>query len=386
MSYVLPPAAVAALAWPPPVTLSATGDAPAKPTVYPFLPSAAKNTGAAVVIVPSRAPANNDEANDGVQLARWLNDRGIAGFVLRPGGSRDDVSAAIRALRSRAGEFKISPRRVALLGFGSGGALATDLVYSAGTDAAAGASAEATAGRPDLVALVWGSSTPEKIAPGAPPVFLVGSTATADGMSGMVDLWTKLRGARVSVDAHFFAQAPADAGLGKGDVSLSEWPEMFFTWARFNGLLTDEPRLPLKGMVYLDGRTIPHGYVVLTPIDFVGAGPIVCRVINSNASAPIGEFTVPANQGPIAGRYKVDVRQNMNRWVSNAFIGGLTGGRDGPPTPEQVHFGHHRLLAPSIDDQKSFTKVRPGDRQDYIVEIKPGADANLNLKLEVFSK
>jgi hypothetical protein len=126
--------------------------------------------------------------------------------------------------------------------------------------------------------------------------------------------------------------------------------------------------------------------VILTPVGFAGAGPIVCRVINSTAGVPIGEFSVPADQGPVAGRYRVDVRQNMNRWLSNSFSGGLVQTRGAVPTAEQLYFGHHRVLSPSIDDQRSFTKVRPADSQDYVVEIKPGADANLSLKIEVFSK
>jgi acetyl esterase/lipase len=197
-----------------------------------------------------------------------------------------------------------------------------------------------------------------------------------------VELWSKLRSARASVDAHFFANSEISSSPAR-----SPWPEQFFVWARLNGLLTDQPRVPLKGMVYLDGRTLPHGYVILTPVDFVGAGPIVARVFNSTFNAPIGQFSVPAGQGPIAGRYKVDVRQNMNRWLSNSFSGGLvsSGRGGGPITPEQAHFGHHRLLAPSIDDQKSFTKVRPTDRDDYLIEIKPDAGANLDVKIEVFS-
>jgi hypothetical protein len=81
----------------------------------------------------------------------------------------------------------------------------------------------------------------------------------------------------------------------------------------------------------------------------------------------------------------VDVRQNMNRWLSNSFSGDLVNARNSA-TPEQAYFGHHRVLAPSISDQRSFTKVRPTDKDDYIVEIKPGADANLEMKIEIFSK
>ena len=354
--------------------------------VYPFLPAAKINTGAAVLIVAG--------GGEGAQMARWLNDRGIAGFVLRPRPSSDDknsasadVNRAVQYLRAHAADFEISPKRIAALGFARGAELVADAAYNHQAEAKPDAAdpVEKFSSRPDLVALIWGSALPQAGGAIPPPTFLVGSTRTADGMSGMIDLWTKLRAARVPVDAHLFAQADANAGLAQDHPSLSSWPESFHSWARFQGLLADAPRVPLKGMVYLDGRVLPHGYVILTPLDSVGVGPVIGRVINSTANLPIGLFSVPANQGAIAGRYKVDVRQNMNRWLSNSSSGDLVGGRSGA-TPEESYFGHHRVLAPSIDDQHSFTKVHPADKQDYIVEIKPGADANLDLKIEVFSK
>jgi hypothetical protein len=394
--------AASSSALPQPVVLQSEGSPEVKSmtasqaaAVYPFLPSADKNTGGAVLIVPGVPFDGRSADNEAVQLALWLNEHGIAGFVFRPAAKVDDtpaataeVNRAVRLLRAQATKFQISPRRIAALGFGRGAELLSDTVYMAAAGGAApGANPEENlAGRPDLVALVWGARVPATIPANSPPTFLVGSTRTEDGMSGIVDLWTKLRSARVSVDAHFFAKADATAGIAAGNPSLSAWPESFFVWSRFNGFLTDQPRVPIKGMVYLDGRLLPHGYVIFTPVDFVGAGPIVGRVLNSNANIPLGQFSVPAGQGPIAGRYKVDVRQNMNRWLSNSFSGGLVGGRGATPTPEQMHFGHHRVLAPSIDDQRSYTKVRPSDSQEYIVEVKPGAEANLDLKIEVFSK
>lgn len=348
-----------------------------------FLPPAGNHTGAAVLIVA--------EGSAGPQMARWLNERGIAGFVLRPRPAPvdknvavADINRAVQSLRAHAADYKISPKRVAVLGIGSGAELAAEAVYNRPVEAKADATdpVEKFASRPDLLALVWGSSVPAGAVTNTPPTLLVGSTATGDGMTGMIDLWTKLRGARVRVDAHFFPKADANAGLATDQPSLSTWPEIFFNWARFEGLLTDEPRVPIKGMVYLDGHVLPHGYIVLTPVDFPGAGPIVGRVFNSTAGEAIGFFSVPTTQGPIAGRYKVDVRQNMNRWISNSFTGGLTRGTG----PEQVAFGHYRRLDPTIDDQHSFTKVHPGDSKDYIIDIKPGAAANLDLKIEVFSK
>jgi hypothetical protein len=348
-----------------------------------FHPAAGKSTGGAVLIVP-----HTTGTADATQLARLLNARGLAAFVLRTPADAADFNRAVRTLRARAGELKISPTRIAALGLGVGAEVAADAAYNQPLDAKPDATdpLEKFSSRPDLLGLVWGGKLPADGATKLPPTFLVGTSAKTDTGTDLVTLWTKLRSTRTSVDAHLFTKSDPKFGLAADDPSLGTWPEMFFNWARFNGLLTDDTRLPLKGMVHLDGRVLPHGYVILTPIGFAGAGPIVGRVLNSTANQPLGLFTVPAAQGPVAGRYKVDVRQNMTRWLSNSFSGGLVGGRGGDPSPEAVHFGHHRVLAPSIDDQRSFTKVRPSDKDDYVIEIKPGADANLDLKIEVFSK
>lgn len=361
--------------------------------VYPFLPAAGKATGAAVVIVPGVRFTGANADTEGPQLARWLNERGIAALVLRTrekpadtNASIADLHRALRTARARAAELKISPKRIALLGFGSGAELASEAVYNHPSEAKPDATdpVEKLSSRPDLIALIWGGTSATGSVTGTPPAFLVGSAAPADKMDGMLELWNKLRvrNTGVRVDAHFFPKGDAKLGLATGLVSQSAWPESFYNWARFEGMLTDQPRVPVKGMVYLDGHVLPHGYVVLTPVDFAGAGPIVGRIFNSTAGEAIGSFSIPVAQGPIAGRYKVDVRQNMNRWLSNGFTGGLTRGNN----PEQVAFGHHRRLDPTIEDQRSFTKVRPSDTKDYIVEIKPDAAANLDLKLEVFSK
>jgi hypothetical protein len=361
---------------------------------YPFLPGVENNTGCAVIIVPADGAQAGDIAGEGAQMARWLNGRGIAGFVLRRRAAPEERSAAIQEvnravtyLRAHASDFGVSPHRIGTLGFAGGAELVAAAAYGAPSDPGAGSKDEGGqfSSRPDFTALIWGSASPGTVAAGLPPTFLVGSTGAGDGMSGMIDLWTQLRAARVPVDAHFFAHADRSSGLALDNPSLGSWPGMFFAWVRFGGFLTNAPRLPLKGMVYLDGRVLPHGYVIFTPLDFVGSGPVVGRVINSTAGLPIGQFSVPAEQGPLAGRYKVDVRQNMSRWLSNSFSGDLVNAR-GTPTAEQAYFGHHRVLAPSLDDQRSYTKAHPADSGDYIVEFKPGADANLDLKIEVFSK
>lgn len=385
-------ATTAAAVWPAPVPLWPRGDMPGArgvsnantPAVYPFLPSPRNRTGAAVLVVPGALTKSTIEV-EGAEVAAWLNSRGVAAFVLRyrptARDQRDapvaDVNRAVQYIRARAAEFRIGATRVGLLGFASGAALGADAVYNHGVDGDADSKdpVARASSRPDFLGLIYGSAPLGPTAANAPPTFLVASSRATDHQDEAIDLWTKLRAARVPVDAHFFAKTDATAGLAKNDPAVGAWPAAFYNWIRYRGWLTDQPRVAIRGMALLDGRPLPHGYVILTPLDAVGAGPIVARVINSTAGIPIGQFSVPANQGPVPGRYRVEVHQNANRWLSNAFTSTLI---------TDSAFGHSRLLSPSIDDHQVYGKAHPTERNDYIIEIKPDGDSEM--KIEVFSQ
>ena len=73
------------------------GDAARQSAVIPFFPPAAQSTGGAMLIVSHNA----DSARDAIPLARWLSERGVAGFVLR-------AVAGVELLRPVAPEVQIS--------------------------------------------------------------------------------------------------------------------------------------------------------------------------------------------------------------------------------------------------------------------------------------
>lgn len=362
-------------------------------SLVPFLAPKETNTGCAVLIVPESGSGSNRE----MQLAKWLNNQGIAGFLLQPGpqapnGSLTDteISQAMRYLRAQGRDLGISSRRVGLFGFGHGAERA--VAWAEHRDPAAepaGSNETATArisDRPDFLVLIGGSALSTDGKAPLPPTFLAASARSGDGLSGAIERWGRLRAARVAVDAHFFARADAASGPAPEQPSLNSWPESLQAWLHSSGFLTDTTRVAIKGMVLLDGQPLPHGYVIFTPLNGAGpgTGPVIGRVLNSTVGVPIGEFSLPLAQGPVPGRYRVDVRQDMSWWLSNSFSGDLVNAR-GAPTPAQVYFGHHRRLEPSIDDQHSYPKVHPSDPEATTIEFLPGADANLQLKIEVFS-
>ena len=106
------------------------------PTLTIYAPPRERNTGIAVVICPGGGYAFLSRDKEGVNVARWLQARGITGAVLKyrlpspdrvPSGhliSLLDAQRAIRIVRERAGEFGIKTNRVGILGFSAGGHLA----------------------------------------------------------------------------------------------------------------------------------------------------------------------------------------------------------------------------------------------------------------------
>jgi acetyl esterase/lipase len=106
------------------------------PTLTPYWPDPAKATGAAMVICPGGGYGGL-APHEGDQYARFLNEYGIAGFVLKyrlgPAGYRhpamlQDAARAVRTVRARAAEWKLDPKHIGIMGSSAGGHLASTLV------------------------------------------------------------------------------------------------------------------------------------------------------------------------------------------------------------------------------------------------------------------
>jgi len=106
------------------------------PTLTPFLPLPEKATGAAIVVCPGGGYGGL-AAHEGKDYALYLNEHGVAAFVLKyrlgSHGYRhprmlEDAQRAIRLVRARAGEWKLDPKRVGIIGSSAGGHLASTAV------------------------------------------------------------------------------------------------------------------------------------------------------------------------------------------------------------------------------------------------------------------
>ncbi|MHC4249258.1 MAG: alpha/beta hydrolase fold domain-containing protein [Planctomycetota bacterium] len=99
-----------------------------EPWMAVHLPPKDEAVGAAVVVCPGGGYGGLAYNHEGIQVARWLNSHGVAGFVLRyrhnphrhpiPLG---DAQRAVRIVRTRAPEWGVDPSRIGIMGFSAGG-------------------------------------------------------------------------------------------------------------------------------------------------------------------------------------------------------------------------------------------------------------------------
>jgi hypothetical protein len=298
-------------------------------------------------------------------------------------------------IRAHADDYKISIDRVGAVGFSAGAHLIADMAFHPKSGkAGAGDPLEQFSANPDFLILAYGAmQVPEDIDPSTlsnfPPVFMYGTAEDAGTTKGMARLYTSLLEANVPVEAHFFRNGEHGSGFAIGDPILGVWPNMMYTWLASDGFLTSKPQVPLSGVVKLDGSPLVRGMIVFTPVDQPTAPPVVVYMTNTG-TGELGRFSVPAQSGPIEGKYKVEVRQEATRWTSNSrdpfMIEVMAKQRNGSlseaDTKEWSDYHRKRDLSPSIENQRVFARQHPNDKNDYVINVKAGDD----VLIEVFSK
>ena len=135
------------------------------PTLTAFLPEKSPLAISAIVICPGGGYIKLAMDHEGLNEAKWFQQRGVAAFVLKyrlpVNGYRHpvpllDVQRAIRLVRSRAAPWNINPGKVGIMGFSAGGHLASTLEthFDAG-NASATDPIDKQSCRPDFAVLVY---------------------------------------------------------------------------------------------------------------------------------------------------------------------------------------------------------------------------------------
>lgn len=215
------------------------------PTLTAYLPERSKATGTGVIIAPGGAFVALATSLEAEPIARRLQERGIAAFVLKyrivekrgDGIPRMDMDTAgrygiadgiqaLRVVRRHAAEWGIAPDRVGFMGFSAGAMVTSATVLQA--DSAA---------RPSFAAMIYGApfgvmpAIPAKL----PPVFMAWAQDDPVALAPIERFYAALRAAGHKPEVHIFSAGGHGFGMRAQGTSSDHWIDAFESWMRAQG-------------------------------------------------------------------------------------------------------------------------------------------------------
>lgn len=247
------------------------------PTLTVFLPQAEKANGTAIIVCPGGGYSNTSMSHEGYEVAKALNEMGVAAFVLKyripndstminkETGPIQDAQKAIQMVRRRAAEWHVNTARVGIMGFSAGGHLAstagTHFLHLYLNDK------DTTSLRPDFLVLLYpvisfsdslahmGSRnqligknpSPQKIlefsnelqvTAQTPPTFLVHAEDDKTvKVQNSVEFYLALQKNKVPAEMHLYPKGGHGFGMDNA-TTKDKWMERLQNWLDMNGWLT----------------------------------------------------------------------------------------------------------------------------------------------------
>lgn len=234
-------------------------------TLTPFLPDPAKANGTAVIVAPGGGFRWLSINNEGWKIAKALNERGVAAFVLKyrlqptpptleglresmnrtfasvgAGGAAGtppprpprpnldnqlaDAEAAYAMIVARAKEWGVDTSRIGMMGFSAGAGLTMHSTLNSKTMKLA------------FIAPIYGGMGPVEVPKDAPPLFV--AIAVDDflfrGEFGLIKSWYD---AGRPVEFHLYQDGGHGFGMGYPGHPTYYWFEPFTHWLDHNGFL-----------------------------------------------------------------------------------------------------------------------------------------------------
>ena len=216
------------------------------PSIYVFLPPKEKANGMAVVIAPGGGHSQLVIDKEGYDIANWLNQNGIAGFVLKyrlaravsshytvEANALPDAARAMRTVRHRAKEWDVDPARIGFMGFSAGGEVAAlmETRFDSGNDSASDP-IERVSSRPDFAVVVYPGFRPGTITvpKDAPPTFLVCADDDRSHVVTTANLYLDLEKQGVSSEMHIYAAGGHGFGMKESHLPVATWPDRLRAW------------------------------------------------------------------------------------------------------------------------------------------------------------
>ena len=229
-----------------------------QPSLTVYLPEPGDAVGTAVIVCPGGAFHFLSIDMEGTDVARWLNARGVAAFVLRyrlirTGDNfveeigqnfgdpetrdrlmaelhpliRADGQQAVRVVRERAAEWGIAADRIGIMGFSAGSAVTVSVALEH----------DATS-RPDFAGAIYGGGRGEIPVPqDAPPLFILCADDDRMAAPASVQLYNDWKAAGHSAELHIYSKGGHGFGMTTQGLPSDTWIDRFGDWLQVQGLL-----------------------------------------------------------------------------------------------------------------------------------------------------
>lgn len=240
-------------------------------TLTPYLPDPAKANGTAVIVAPGGGFRWLSINNEGWKIAKALNERGVAAFVLKyrlqptpptleglqqsmnrtftaatpPAGGAaapvpaaepprpprpdltnqlQDAETAYALILSRAQEWNVDTERIGMMGFSAGAGLTMHCTLNSKTMKFA------------FIAPIYGGMGPVEVPKDAPPLFvaIAANDFLFNGQFGLIKSWYD---AKRPVEFHLYQDGGHGFGMGYPGHPTYWWFEPFTHWLDHNGFL-----------------------------------------------------------------------------------------------------------------------------------------------------
>lgn len=231
------------------------------PTLTVFMPDPATANGTSLVICPGGGFHALSIDSEGVDVARWLNAKGVTCFVLkyrlvesktddpikelfakrdplkleqeiRPIAkmAMEDATAAVRHVRRHAKEYGVNANRIGVMGFSAGGTVAASVAFNYAAES-----------RPDFVApiyLQYDWTIKKDVPTDAPPMFILAATNDPLGLAPhSIRLYNDWIAAKKPAELHMYSTGGHGFGMRKQNLPSDRWINLFADWLGVQGWL-----------------------------------------------------------------------------------------------------------------------------------------------------
>jgi acetyl esterase/lipase len=221
------------------------------PTLTAYLPERATAAGTGVIIAPGGAFVALATSLEATEVARWLQQRGIAAFVLKyrtvqklqdgiPQMDMDtagrygiaDGIQALKVLRRDAARWGLDPDRIGMIGFSAGAMVTSGALLQPDSSA-----------RPSFAAMVYGApfgrmpAIPARL----PPMFLAWAQDDAVALQSIRKFHDALLAAGHRPEVHAYSAGGHGFGMKTQGTSSDHWIDALHWWLTAQGFARRAP-------------------------------------------------------------------------------------------------------------------------------------------------